>query len=56
MLGEIIHNPEVNDQIRAMGISSSSGKEKDEDIDGVADGGHRHHSRVRDGGFHAAAA
>ncbi|HOX55545.1 MAG TPA: 4-hydroxy-3-methylbut-2-enyl diphosphate reductase [Candidatus Paceibacterota bacterium] len=32
ILGEIIHNPEVNDQIRAMGIKSLSGKEKDADI------------------------
>src|SRR6188474_764963 len=28
ILGEIIHNPEVNDQIRAMGIKFLSGKEK----------------------------
>src|SRR6187401_3574307 len=33
ILGEIIHNPEVNDQIRAMGIKSLSGKEKDADIE-----------------------
>src|SRR3954471_22212409 len=33
ILGEIIHNPEVNDQIRAMGIKFLSGKEKDADID-----------------------
>src|SRR5207247_5933175 len=33
ILGEIIHNPEVNDQIRAMGIQFLSGKEKDADID-----------------------
>ncbi len=32
ILGEIIHNPEVNDQIRAMGIKFLSGKEKDADI------------------------
>src|SRR6059058_913252 len=32
ILGEIIHNPEVNDQIRAMGIKSLSGKEKTADI------------------------
>src|SRR4051794_5071743 len=31
--GEIIHNPEVNDQIRAMGIKSLSGKEKDADVE-----------------------
>ena len=28
----MIHNPEVNDQIRAMGIKFLSGKEKDADI------------------------
>lgn len=33
ILGEIIHNPEVNDQIRAMGIQFLSGKEKEADID-----------------------
>jgi 4-hydroxy-3-methylbut-2-enyl diphosphate reductase len=33
ILGEIIHNPEVNDQIRAMGIKFLSGKEKDADVD-----------------------
>jgi 4-hydroxy-3-methylbut-2-enyl diphosphate reductase len=33
ILGEIIHNPEVNDQIRAMGIRFLSGKEKDADIE-----------------------
>src|SRR2546425_552030 len=33
ILGEIIHNPEVNDQIRAMGIKCLSGKEKDADVD-----------------------
>ena len=33
LLGEIIHNPEVNDQIRAMGIKSLSGKEKDADVE-----------------------
>jgi 4-hydroxy-3-methylbut-2-enyl diphosphate reductase len=32
ILGEIIHNPEVNDQIRALGIKSLSGKEKTADI------------------------
>jgi len=32
ILGEIIHNPEVNDQIRAMGIQFLSGKEKNADI------------------------
>jgi 4-hydroxy-3-methylbut-2-en-1-yl diphosphate reductase len=38
ILGEIIHNPEVNDQIRAMGIRSLSGKEKDADIDQLQSG------------------
>ncbi len=33
ILGEIIHNPEVNDQIRAMGIKFLSGKEKDADLE-----------------------
>ena len=32
ILGEIIHNPEVNDQIRAMGIKFLSGKEKEADV------------------------
>src|SRR6266702_6554654 len=36
ILGEIIHNPEVNDQIRAMGIKFLSGKEKNADIDDLA--------------------
>jgi len=36
ILGEIIHNPEVNDQIRAMGIKFLSGKEKDADIEDLA--------------------
>ena len=33
ILGEIIHNPEVNDQIRAMGIKFLSGKERNASID-----------------------
>ncbi|MBU6399341.1 MAG: 4-hydroxy-3-methylbut-2-enyl diphosphate reductase [Verrucomicrobia bacterium] len=33
ILGEIIHNPEVNDQIRAMDIQFLSGKEKEADIE-----------------------
>src|SRR5204862_5140144 len=33
ILGEIIHNPEVNDQIRALGIKSLSGKEKNAEIE-----------------------
>src|SRR6188472_669207 len=33
ILGEIIHNPEVNDQLRAMEIKSLSGKEKDADVE-----------------------
>ncbi len=33
ILGEIIHNPEVNDQIRAMGIKFLTGNEKNADIE-----------------------
>jgi 4-hydroxy-3-methylbut-2-en-1-yl diphosphate reductase len=33
ILGEIIHNPEVNDQLREMGIKFLSGKEKHADIE-----------------------
>ncbi len=33
LLGEIIHNPEVNDQIRRMGIVTIPGKPKDGEID-----------------------
>src|SRR5947207_2245567 len=33
ILGEIIHNPEVNEQLIAMGVKFLSGKEKDADID-----------------------
>jgi 4-hydroxy-3-methylbut-2-enyl diphosphate reductase len=33
ILGEIIHNPEVNDQLRAMGIKFLSGPHKSADID-----------------------
>lgn len=33
ILGEIIHNPEVNHQIRSMGIKFLSGKEKEADVD-----------------------
>src|ERR1700752_5168062 len=32
LLGEIIHNPEVNDQIRRLGIVTIPGKPRDEDI------------------------
>ncbi len=38
ILGEIIHNPEVNDQIRAMGIKSISGKEKNADVEDLKEG------------------
>src|SRR5579859_6604137 len=38
ILGEIIHNPEVNDQIRAMDIKFLSGKEKDADIEALKQG------------------
>ncbi|MGN6552744.1 MAG: 4-hydroxy-3-methylbut-2-enyl diphosphate reductase [Verrucomicrobiota bacterium] len=33
LLGEIIHNPEVNDQIRRLGIATIAGKPTDEEID-----------------------
>src|SRR5256714_10613289 len=33
ILGDIIHNPEVNDQIRDMGIKFLSGKEKNAEIE-----------------------
>src|SRR5512138_3122280 len=33
ILGEIIHNPEVNDQLREMGIKFLSGKEKNAEIE-----------------------
>ena len=35
LLGEIIHNPEVNDQIRRMGITTITSKPTDEEIAGV---------------------
>ncbi len=38
ILGEIIHNPEVNDQLRAMEIKFLSGKEKNADIDDLRQG------------------
>jgi len=38
ILGEIIHNPEVNDQIRAMGIQFLSGKEKNADVEDLQRG------------------
>jgi len=38
ILGEIIHNPEVNDQIRAMDIRFLSGKEKNADIEELKEG------------------
>lgn len=38
ILGEIIHNPEVNDQIRAMGIKFLTGKEKNADIEDLKQG------------------
>lgn len=38
ILGEIIHNPEVNDQIRALGIKSLSGREKTADINDLKAG------------------
>jgi 4-hydroxy-3-methylbut-2-enyl diphosphate reductase len=38
ILGEIIHNPEVNDQIRAMGIKFLSGKEQSAGVDDLGQG------------------
>jgi 4-hydroxy-3-methylbut-2-en-1-yl diphosphate reductase len=38
ILGEIIHNPEVNDQIRAMGIKFLSGKEKNAHLEDLQQG------------------
>lgn len=38
ILGEIIHNPEVNDQIREMGIKALSGDAKDADVDDLGEG------------------
>jgi len=38
IIGEIIHNPEVNDQIRAMGIKFLCGKEKEADIEDLKQG------------------
>src|ERR1035438_2963841 len=38
ILGEIIHNPEVNEQIRAMGIKFLSGKDKDADSEDLKKG------------------
>ena len=35
LLGEIIHNPEVNDQIRRLGIVTITGKPRDEEINQV---------------------
>src|SRR5512138_3537079 len=38
ILGEIIHNPEVNDQLREMEIRFLSGKEKNADIEDLKQG------------------
>jgi len=38
ILGEIIHNPEVNDQLRDMGIQFLSGREKNADINDLREG------------------
>src|SRR5436853_1789451 len=38
ILGEIIHNPEVNDQLRGMDIRFLSGKEKNADIEELKSG------------------
>src|SRR5437870_3316274 len=38
ILGEIIHNPEVNDQLHEMGIRFLSGKEKNAEIEDLQQG------------------
>jgi 4-hydroxy-3-methylbut-2-en-1-yl diphosphate reductase len=38
ILGEIIHNPEVNDQLREMGVRFLTGKEKNADIEELRQG------------------
>src|SRR5256712_6855406 len=38
ILGEIIHNPEVNDQIKAMGVKFLSGQYKEASIDDLKEG------------------
>src|SRR5512143_1954612 len=38
ILGEIIHNPEVNDQLREMGVRFLTGKEKNADIEELQQG------------------
>lgn len=38
ILGEIIHNPDVNDQIRSMGIRFLSGREKNAEMDDLREG------------------
>jgi 4-hydroxy-3-methylbut-2-enyl diphosphate reductase len=38
ILGEIIHNPDVNDQIRAMGIRFLSGKEREAQVEDLKQG------------------
>jgi hypothetical protein len=46
LLGEIIHNPEVNDQIRNMGIQIISPKPTDETRPSILEGKrHQHHPR-----------
>ncbi len=53
LLGEIIHNPEVNDQIRNMGIQIISPKPTDEELSNAAIRRCRHHPRLRHGSRHA---
>ncbi|HEY0368227.1 MAG TPA: 4-hydroxy-3-methylbut-2-enyl diphosphate reductase, partial [Chthoniobacterales bacterium] len=38
ILGEIIHNPEVNEQIRSLGIKNLMGKSKEAEIDDLLPG------------------
>ena len=53
LLGEIIHNPEVNDQIRNLGIKTISNKPTDEEMNQLHREDVGHHSRVRHGSRHA---
>ena len=56
VLGEIIHNPEVNDQLREMGIKQLKETRGVYDLDGLTAGGRGHRPRLRRGGEGARAA
>ena len=53
ILGEIIHNPEVNEQISSLGIKNLMGKNKQADIADLAAGGCRDRAGVRHRGVHS---